>query len=160
MALPRVAPDDTEAVDVEVDVRTGAGTGTPTEMEEAPTGAPAGADPVAMSAAPEEDDRISRAAELWRIEGSIGAVRAELGRFESLDDARLRARLRNLERRWRAELETMLSGPVLEELHELLDWADDPAVAASEVRLGLAELAGWLDGLIAGLEVPNVEPGD
>lgn len=104
-----------------------------------------------------EEDRVKKPAELLRIEGSLAAVRAEVAQLASLDDAGLRSRLAELERRWRTELGTMLPESVLGELHEFFDWADDPVAGASELRIGLAQLAGWLDGLISGLEVPTIE---
>lgn len=113
----------------------------------------------ATDALPEEE-RVRKPGELWRIEGSLAAVRAEVAQLESLDDAGVRARLAELERRWRAELGTVLPDAVLGELHELFDWEDDVPADASELRIGLAQLAGWLDGLISGLDVLVREPGE
>jgi hypothetical protein len=107
-----------------------------------------------------EEERVKKPGELWRIEGSLTAVRAEVGQLESLDDAGLRARLAELERRWREELGTVLPDSVLGELHEFFDWADDVPADASQLRIGLAQLAGWLDGLISGLDVLVREPGE
>lgn len=118
-----------------------------------PTGAPG------AKTLPEEE-RVKKPGELWRVEGSLTAVRAEIAELESLDDAGLRARVGELERRWRAELAAVLPGSVLGELHELFEWADDAPADRSELRIGLAQLSGWLDGLISGLDVLVREPSE
>jgi hypothetical protein len=106
------------------------------------------------------EQRVKKPGELWRIEGSLTAVRAEIAQLESLDDAGLRARVGELERRWRAELAAVLPDSVLGELRELFEWADDVPADPSELRIGLAQLSGWLDGLISGLDVLVREPSE
>lgn len=103
---------------------------------------------------------MKRPGELLRIAGSLSAVREEVDQLDSLDDAVLQARLVELERRWRAELGAALPESVLDELHRFFDWIDDLPAGPSELRIGLAELAGWLDGLISGLGASTVEPAD
>ncbi len=100
-----------------------------------------------------EAQRVRRPGELWRIEGSVSAVRAEIGQLTSLDDEALRTRIAELERRWRAELVAVLPESVVPELHEYFDWLGEVPPHVSEVRIGLAQLAGWLDGIIVGLGV-------
>ena len=104
------------------------------------------------------EDVIRDLGELWRIEGSLTAVRAEVDQLATLDDERLRTRLADLELRWRAELDAVLPSSLSGELHALLDWAGVPEASASEVRLGLAQLEGWLDGVIAGTGLVLVGP--
>lgn len=96
--------------------------------------------------------------ELWRIEGSLTAVRAEVDQLATLDDGSLRTRLVELELRWRGELDAILPPSLSDELHALFDWAGVPDASASEVRLGLAQLEGWLDGVIAGAGYVVVQP--
>ncbi len=108
------------------------------------------------------DERVRRPGELWRIEGSLSAVRAEIAQLESLDDEALRAHIAELERRWRAELVPVLPESVVPELHEYFDWLGEVPPRVSELRIGLAQLSGWLDGIIVGLGVSigDGEPGD
>lgn len=105
-----------------------------------------------------EGEDVVHLGELWRIEGSLTAVRAEIDQLKTLDDERLRARLADLELRWRKELEAILPPSLATELHALLDWAGMPQASASELRLGLAQLEGWVDGVIAGTGFVVVEP--
>lgn len=103
-------------------------------------------------------EEVRRPGELWRIEGSLTAVRDELDRLESLDDERLRERIADLERRWRDELDAVLPSGLVGELHALLDWSVEPGMGASELRIALAQLEGWLDGVISGTALVVVEP--
>ena len=131
----------------------------PVDAQDAATGV-RGEPPEAEEQGPPEAERVKRPGELWRIEGSLSAVRAELDQLGSLDDPALRARVAQLEHRWYEELGAVLPEAVLGELHRFLDWADDAQPGASELRIGLAQLSGWLDGLIAGLGVSIGEPSD
>ena len=108
------------------------------------------------------EQRVRRPGELWRIEGSLSAVRAEIAQLESLDDEALRAHIAELERRWRAELVPVLPESVVTELHEYFDWLGEVPPRASELRIGLAQLSGWLNGIIMGLgeSIGDGEPGD
>ena len=106
----------------------------------------------------DESDRVRRPGELWRIEGSLYAVRGEVAQLGSLDDAASQARLAALERGWRDELVAILPESVTAELHEYFDWLGEPPTRSSELRIGLAQLAGWLDGVISGLGVSIGEP--
>lgn len=108
---------------------------------------------------PAADERVRRPAELWRIEGALAAVRAEVGELAALDNAALRERLAGLERRWRTELVAVLPESVEDELHRYFDWLGDAGAGLSELRVGLAQLAGWLDGLTSVLTVPIEDGG-
>jgi hypothetical protein len=109
-----------------------------------------------------EEQRVRKPGELWRIEGSVSAVRAEIAQLRSLDDEAVRARIAELERRWRAELVAVLPESVLPELHEYFDWLGEVPPRVSELRIGLAQLEGWLDGIIVGLgvSISTQVPGD
>ena len=101
---------------------------------------------------------VAHLGELWRIEHSLSTVRAEVTELAALDDAVLRARLATMVRCWRSELQAVLPVPLAEELCMLLGWSGDEAAGATELRLGLAQLEGWLDGLLAGIPFTGVEP--
>lgn len=103
-------------------------------------------------------ERVNKPGELWRIEGSLTAVRAEITQLESLDDSGLRSRVSELERRWRAQLAAVLPDPLLGELHDLFDWLGDVPADPSELRIALAQLSGWLDGLLSGFDAMIREP--
>lgn len=97
-----------------------------------------------------DEGRVHDAGELLRVAGSLAAVRAEVDQLEALDDDdSVRARLATLERYWHAELEEILPPSVVAELHRLTDWTREGAASGAEVRIGLAQLEGWLDGLIS-----------
>ena len=103
--------------------------------------------------------------ELWRIEVSVTEVASEVRRLKGVDDERLWGELATLERLWRAELERILPDPLRGELHRLLDWLGDERASVIEVRLGLAQLEGWVDGLLAGagivvIPAPDPPPAD
>lgn len=96
-------------------------------------------------------------AELWRIELSLAAVTEEMHRLRDLDDARLMARVAALERGWRTELEQMLPESLHGELHRLLDWLGKEGASASELRVGLAQLEGWVSGILHSIGVVALE---
>lgn len=105
-----------------------------------------------------ESDRVRNADELWRIEGSLSAVRSEVHHLKALDDRPLLERIAALEQDWLVELEGILPETLVQELHGLLDWWGSAEPSASELRIALAQLEGWLDGVIAGLGFVVVEP--
>jgi hypothetical protein len=103
-------------------------------------------------------DRVRNPGELWRIEGSLTAVRQEVNALQGVDEERLRDRVAALERRWRTELDTVLPESLVDELHRFLDWSGETGAGSSELRIGLAQLEGWLDGVISGMGFVVVEP--
>lgn len=84
----------------------------------------------------------------------------EVDRLKALGDRSLRERIAALEQGWLAELEGILPEPLPGELHGLLDWSGSSEPSASEMRLALAQLEGWLDGVIAGIGFVVVEQSD
>ncbi len=100
-----------------------------------------------------EAQRARKPGKLWRIEGSVSAVRAEIAQLTSLDDEALCTSIAVLERRWRAGLVAVLPESVVPELHEYFDWLGEVPPRVSELRTGFAQLSGWLDGIIVGLGV-------
>ena len=104
----------------------------------------------------EEAQRVT--GELLRIEGSLAAVRSEVDQLGELRDEHLRARLATLERTCRTELEAILPDPLGSELHQFLDWSGRAEAGDAELRLGLAQLEGWVDGVISALGFVIVKP--
>ncbi|HTT87338.1 MAG TPA: proteasome activator [Acidimicrobiales bacterium] len=104
------------------------------------------------------EERERNSARLWRIEGSLTTVLSELRQLEQLDEEPLRRQLASLERRWRAELDAILPEPLLDEMHRLFDWAGDERASTAELRVGLAQLEGWVSGALSEMGIPFVEP--
>jgi hypothetical protein len=98
-------------------------------------------------------ETAANANQLWRIEGSLSAVRSEVHKLRQLDDPSLRARVALIERDWRSELERALPSSLAGEFHALLDWLGMDDASAAELRLGLAQLEGWVDGLLSGMGI-------
>lgn len=96
-----------------------------------------------------ERDAVDHLGELWRIEHALSAVLAEVADMATLEDGELLPRLTTMERCRRAELEAVLPVPLAEELRTLLARRYGSAPGSTELRLELAQLAGWLDGLLA-----------
>jgi hypothetical protein len=104
------------------------------------------------------EEQVTRPDELWRIQSTLAAVRAELGQLGSLEDAELRTRLGALERRWRAEIEQLVPASVGGELEELAGWAGEGNASPSELRVGLAQLQGWLEGFMSAMGIVVAPP--
>ena len=125
---------------------------------------PTGEDAASRSCAPgpsaASHEPAINANQLWRIEGSLSAVRSEVQRLCPLDDPCLKARLVLLEQGWRSELERALPSSLAAELHALLDWLGSEDASAGELRVGLAQLEGWVEGLLSGPGVLIVQASD
>ena len=124
-------------------------------------GARAAEDSAPMTSPPDRPapsgTRARNAARLWRIEGSLTAVASELRQLEQLEGEALRRELADLERRLRAELDEILPGPMLEEMHRLLGWVGDEGASPAELRVGLVQLEGWVGGALSELGIPFSE---
>jgi hypothetical protein len=96
--------------------------------------------------------------ELFRLDWSLTAVRSEVRQLRDLDDPILRARLALLEQRWVSELQRILPDSLHSEFHGLLDWLRNEKLSSAEIRLGLAQLEGWLDGVLSGMGLVVVRP--
>jgi|GEM_PF-5329811 len=97
------------------------------------------------------DDSVSDPAGLFRLDWSLSAVRSEVRQLRDLDDPSVRARLASMGQRWLAELQRILPSSMHSELHRLLDWFSSDKLSSAEIRLGLAQLEGWLDGVLSGM---------
>ena len=107
------------------------------------------------------ENKVLDPGELFRLDWSLSAVRSEVRQLRDLDDPSVRARLISLEQRWVSELQRILPGSLHSELHGLLDWLRNEDLSNTEIRLGLAQLEGWLDGVLSGMGLVVVRrPGE
>ncbi|MDA8301246.1 MAG: DUF2587 domain-containing protein [Actinomycetota bacterium] len=104
------------------------------------------------------ESRVRDPGELFRLDWSLTAVRSEVRQLRDLDDPILRARLALLEQRWVSELQRILPDSLHSEFHGLLDWLRNEKLSSAEIRLGLAQLEGWLDGVLSGMGLVVVRP--
>lgn len=99
--------------------------------------------------------------QLWRIEGVLTAVRAELAQVVGDDGDDLRRRAAAIEGRCRRDLGAALPAPLVPELDRLLSWSDRGLRTDGELRVALAQLDGWLGGVLSGLGYAlATSPGD
>lgn len=96
---------------------------------------------------------MRRPGELWRLEWAVRAVRSEVRHLRDLDDPSTRRFVVALQRTWLKELEEVLPVSLHEELHRLVGWLGNEGLSTAEVRLGLAQLEGWLDGVLSGVAI-------
>ena len=89
--------------------------------------------------------------QLWRIEGVLAAMRAELAQIESAGGEDLRRRAAAIEERCRRDLSGALPPSLVPELDRLLSWSDRGLHTDGELRVALAQLDGWLGGVLSGL---------
>lgn len=104
------------------------------------------------------DTGLHRPDELVRIAAQLEAIAYELRLQGSAIDDQLRGPLAALERNLVREAEAVLGQPVHEEVAALFSWLGNPSLSCDEVRLGLAELLGWVQGLLGGVRFVS-EPG-
>ena len=97
------------------------------------------------------ENKVRDPGELFRLDWSLTAVRSEVRQLRDLDDPSVRARLALLEQRWLSELQRILPDSLHSEFHGLLDWLRNDKLSSAEIRLGLAQLEGWLDGVLSGM---------
>ncbi|MBR11771.1 MAG: hypothetical protein CL442_01290 [Acidimicrobiaceae bacterium] len=99
----------------------------------------------------EVDESIEHPAKVMRV-GTMMRQLLEEVRSASLDEAS-RDRLRDIYATSVAELGSALSPDLREELGRLaLPFAEDAAPSSDELRIAQAQLVGWLEGLIQGIQ--------
>ena len=99
----------------------------------------------------EIDESIEHPAKVMRV-GTMMRQLLEEVRLATLDEPS-RDRLREIYATSVAELGTALSPDLREELGRLaLPFAEDAAPSADELRIAQAQLVGWLEGLIQGIQ--------
>ena len=100
--------------------------------------------------ADEASEQISSPTKLIRIASMVRTMLDEVRRAP-LDDAG-RRRLREIHERSLAELESVLSPDLQQELTEVILPLTSEAPTESELRLAQAQLVGWLEGLFHGIQ--------
>lgn len=100
---------------------------------------------------PSVADLIEQPAKVMRVGSMIKQLLEEV-RTAPLDEAS-RVRLREIHRRSIKELESGLAPELIEELERLsLPFTDETTPSDAELRIGQAQLVGWLEGLFHGIQ--------
>jgi hypothetical protein len=95
-------------------------------------------------------EQVTRPTKLIRIASMVRSMLDEVRRAP-LDDAG-RSRLREIHEKSVAELESVLSPELQQELGEVVLPFSSDAPTESELRLAQAQLVGWLEGLFHGIQ--------
>jgi hypothetical protein len=113
-----------------------------------------GSAPEVPSSAGDEFDEttIVHPTEMIRIQAQLEALAEELRSLGTLPDEQSRIRLSRAERDLRDELVNALAPRMGAELHHFFDWLAAPDLTSDELRLGLREMLGWVEGLLASLQ--------
>lgn len=98
----------------------------------------------------ERDESVVHPSKLIRIASMVRNMLDEVRRAP-LDDAG-RRRLREIHERSLAELETVLSDDLRDELAEVVLPFTEETPSESELRIAQAQLVGWLEGLFHGIQ--------
>ncbi len=99
----------------------------------------------------DEGESIEHPAKVMRLGTMMRQLLDEV-RDATLDDAS-RDRLRDIYETSVRELGSALSPELSDELHRLaLPFADDDSPSSSELRIAKAQLVGWLEGLVQGIQ--------
>ncbi|MBW3621739.1 MAG: bacterial proteasome activator family protein [Actinobacteria bacterium] len=115
------------------------------------------ADASGPPAAPDADAAVRDPARALRVATTVRGVLDELRGSEPGEA--VRDRLASLHDRTLEQLEDLMSDELLAELREVA-LADTSGVSAPELRVVLAELVGWLEGLFHGLSSSLVDADD
>lgn len=100
---------------------------------------------------PEETTTISDPAKLIRLGTMVQTLMAEVRQAET--DEESRQLLARIHRETIEELGTILSTDLMDELTEFTNCCDDDGVPTeAEVRVAQAQLVGWMQGLLQGLQ--------
>jgi hypothetical protein len=98
----------------------------------------------------EVTSRISEPGKLLRIGVMLRALQQEVAAEDV--DASSRERLRHIHQRAMSQLDEQLSGALRDELEAFtLPFGDDPP-SEDELRIARAQLIGWLEGLLQGIQ--------
>jgi Bacterial proteasome activator len=96
---------------------------------------------------------------LIRIQASAEALIEELHQLRSAPDANTRRRLVEIDTALTEQLDKSLGTGLRAEYHRLSPPPSASDVSIDELRIGLAQLEGWLGGLLAGITVAIQTPG-
>ena len=100
---------------------------------------------------PEETTTISDPAKLIRLGTMVQTLMAEVRQAET--DEESRQLLARIHRETIEELGSILSTDLMDELTEFTNCCDDDGVPTeAEVRVAQAQLVGWMQGLLQGLQ--------
>jgi hypothetical protein len=111
---------------------------------------PAGDGPPRRDETPEKSS-VSDPAKLIRLGTMLQALMAEVREADTDEQSRLL--LARIHAETMEELATVLSPDLMEELSEFAACCDDDGVPTeSEIRIAQAQLVGWLQGLLQGLQ--------
>ncbi len=109
-----------------------------------------GGTPTGEKSPDEDGEQVTRPTKLIRIASMVRSMLDEVRRAP-LDDAG-RRRLREIHDRSLAELESVLSPELQQELSEVVLPLTSETPSESELRLAQAQLVGWLEGLFHGIQ--------
>lgn len=99
----------------------------------------------------EHSETVQDAAKLVRLSRMLGELLSELREAEL--DAGTLARLRTHVEQTANEVGDALSSDLREELKRLRSlWTDESGVSQAELRIEQAQLAGWLEGVLQGIQ--------
>ena len=94
---------------------------------------------------------ISDPAKLIRLGTMVQTLMAEVRQADT--DEKSRRLLARIHKETMEELATVLSDDLMDELTEFTDCCDDDGVPSeAEIRIAQAQLVGWLQGLLQGLQ--------
>ncbi len=94
---------------------------------------------------------VERPTDLMRVEGELEALAVELRQLAPDSDSGVRRRLSGVVPRIASQLAEATGQPMRRELHMLFGWLDEEGLTADELRVGVAGLLGWVEGVISGL---------
>jgi len=87
-----------------------------------------------------------------RIQAQLESLAAELRSLGTLPDEESRLRLLRAERVLRDELKDVMGDSVTSEIDHFFDWLSSPGLTSDELRVGLREMVGWVEGTLASLQ--------
>ena len=103
------------------------------------------------------DDLVHRPTEMIRIQAQLESLAAELRTIGTLPDQQSRLRLLRAERALRDELGEVMGNAVTDEIHHFFDWLSSPDLTSDELRVGLREMVGWVEGALTTLQFVLVQ---
>ena len=119
--------------------------------DQAPEIIPPNADGAAEAGPDEETTTISDPAKLIRLGTMLQTLMAEVREADT--DEESRRLIARIHQETMEELATVLSSDLMDELTEFTDCCDSDGVPTeAEIRVAQAQLVGWLQGLLQGLQ--------
>ncbi len=126
----------------------------------APARPDGGADPKAAEQAGEQHSEVLvlRPAALLRLQSELEALAVEVHHLgEDATDRAVWARVSHVLPAILAQLQSVMAEPEQGEMHTFFDWiAEGGALSEDELRVAVAQLLGWVDGVISGIRVAMI----